>query len=500
MLRTSMESSNKYLNYMKDYLKKIDDVIESGEYKDNWNSLAGHPIPSWYRDAKFGIFLHWGVFSVPAFNSEWYPCWMYRKENECYKHHLETYGDFKKFGYKDFIPMSKNEKFDPDQWVSLFKEAGAKYIMPVAEHCDGFPMYDCGVTDWCASKMGPKKDMVGLLRESVKKQGLEFAASSHRVEHYWFMNGVQDLELEQGEEIPYSDMYWPSVETHMKNLAQLDVHVDELYMQDWLVRTCELVDKYRPRIMYFDWWIQVYDMKPYLKKFAAYYYNRAKEWGQDVTINFKNDAFMYSVGVQDIERGQMSSMSERFWQNDTAVAKNSWCYTVNNEYKESNEILSVLVDVVSKNGALLLNVGPKPDGTISEEDTHVLKEIGKWMKVNGEAIYGSNCWRKFGEGPTQTTEGHFSDMNQTPYTSDDFRFTFNNNCLYVFSLKWPEDGVVRIKTLGARQNLFNPRILNVEMLDKTSTCKYILTDDHLTVISQDVKDTKNPVCIKITME
>lgn len=498
ILSKEEEMANDYKKRMKDYLEVIDTVIKNGSYKDDWESLENHPVPKWYQKAKFGIFIHWGVFSVPAYHSEWYPFWMYRKESEVYAHHIKTYGEHKQFGYKDFVPMFKNENYNPEAWVKLFKEAGARFVMPVAEHCDGFPMYDCSVTDWCAKKKGPCKDMLGMLQEAAYKEGLKFAASSHRVEHCWFMSGVKELEWGE-EEIPYGHMYWPGTKKELTNLEQTDIEMDPLYMEDWLVRNCEIVDKYRPSIMYFDWWIQVVPMKPYLKKFAAYYYNRAKEWGIEVTINFKNDAFMYGVGVPDIERGQLKETSPMFWQNDTAVAKNSWCYTEGNEYKKPEEIICDLIDVVSKNGSLLLNVGPKCDGTFDDKDIYILKEIGKWLKINGEGIYDSTYWKKFGEGPTQTKEGHHTDILRPSYTEEDFRFTFKHGHLYVFCMKWPKNGKVRIKTLGRYQKKFNADIKRIEVLNAPSGCTYTLEDEYLEVVAEGIQ-TSYPVAIKLTMD
>lgn len=504
------------------YLKTIDQVIEKGPHKaDNWSTMLNHKVPDWYRNAKFGIFIHWGPYAVPAYQTEWYTCHMYQTQGKLdgttmggnkmarsiYEHHLNTYGHVKDFGYKEFIPMFTAEHFDAAQWVDLFEEAGAKFVMPVAEHCDGFQMYDSDLSEWCASKKGPKKDTLGLLKKEIERRGMVLATSSHRVEHYWFMGGMRDLCPDL--EIEYGDLYWPSYKkefllddgtvSNEQNVTNL-TYVDPMFMEDWLVRCCEIVDKYRPKIMYFDWWIQVTPMKPFLRKFAAYYYNRAVEWGEEVTINYKNDAFAHTVGVKDIERGQLTDVSPFYWQNDTAIARNSWCYTENNDFKSVYEVLCTLIDVVSKNGSLCLNVGPKSDGTISEEDTAVLKGVGRWLKINGEAIYNSIPWRKYGEGPTKKEEGHFSDQNFKAYTSEDFRFTSNNGYLYVFAMNWPDDGVVKIQTLGERprKNQFNGHILNISILGQES-CSYKLHEEYLEVKGERVGNDF-PVCIKIEYE
>lgn len=485
---------------IKKYLETIDNVIEKGSYKDSWESFRDSKVPDWYKNAKLGIFIHWGIFSVPAFGSEWYSRWMYVQGNKTYEHHINTYGKQKDFGYKDFIPMFKAEKFDPAEWAELFLEAGARYVMPVAEHHDGFQMYDSDLSEWCAAKKGPQKDVLWLLSEEVRKRGMNFAASSHRVEHYWFMGNGRDFESDIADP-QYGDIYWPSYSEKLFNGDQQALSgftIEQDFKEDWLARTCEIVDKYRPQILYFDWWIQVEDMKPYLKKFLAYYYNRALEWGIEVAVNYKDDAFMFGSAVRDIERGQLADISPNFWQNDTSVAKNSWCYTVGNDYKQPNDIICDLIDVVSKNGTLLLNIGPKADGTIPDEDKHILKELGKWVKVNGEGIYDTKNWKKFGEGSTKVLEGHFTDTLRAPFQTDDIRFTYKNESIYAFSLKWPEDGILKIKLLGKKEKIFKGIIKDVCILGYGGKLSYELGDE--LVISAPELKSEYPVCIKVSID
>lgn len=484
------------------YLQTVNQVIAQGPYTDSWESLGCHPLPQWYQDAKFGIFIHWGIYSVPAFGNEWYARNMYQQGSEVYEHHLNTYGPHKQFGYKDFIPLFRAERFDAGEWAELFSRAGAKFVMPVAEHHDGFQMYHSDLSDWCASKMGPKRDVLGLLKQELEKRGLVLTASSHRIEHYWFMSGGKEFESDMPQDIPYGDLYWPSVKEPFVNGDTEQVSgfwVDPAYMDDWLARTCEIVDRYRPKIIYFDWWVQVEPMKPYLKKFAAYYYNRAAQWGEEVTINYKHDAFLYGTATRDIERGQLADISADFWQNDTSVAKNSWGYTVGNDYKDPGEIICDLIDVVSKNGSLLLNIGPKSDGTIPQEDREILLEIGRWLSVNGEGIYGTSHWKKFGEGPTQVTEGQFTDTLRSPFTEEDFRFTCKGSSLYVFAMKWPESGRVRIHTLGRKAGRFNGVIRRAEILGYSGNLTYSLEDSFLEVTADSLR-TARPVCIKLTVD
>ena len=408
----------------------------TGRFEADWESLAGVGIPGWYEDGKFGIFLHWGLYSVPAFGNEWYPRSMYRQGTPEFEHHVRTYGPQKDFGYKDFIPLMTYEGYDPKAYARLFVEAGAKFVVPVAEHHDGFAMYDSGFSEWCSAKMGPKRDVTGELADAVRAEGLVFGASTHRAEHFWFMDGGRafDSDIQSGQ---YEDFYGPAqpgpTDTHDRD----DSPPTPEYLEDWLARTIEIVDKYRPQLVWFDWWIQIHAFEPYLKRFAAHYYNRGLEWGLGVAINYKYEAFPEGTAVFDVERGQLSGIREKLWQNDTSVSKNSWGYIEGQDYKSAESLVGDLVDVVSKNGALLLNIGPKPDGTIPEEEQQILREIGAWLKVNGEAIYGTRPWRTFGEGPTEIPEGAFTDTNRAAFTGEDFRFTVKDGNLYAIAMAWP---------------------------------------------------------------
>lgn len=485
------------------YLKKINDVISKGPYSDDWKSLSEYKVPEWYRGAKFGIFIHWGVFSVPAFANEWYPRNMYIKDSPEYLHHIEKYGKHADFGYKDFIPMFKAEKFDPGEWAELFAEAGAKYVVPVAEHHDGFQMYKSEISHWNAFEKGPCRDVLGELKSCCSALGMEVGASSHRAEHWFFMGCGKDFDSDIKETLRRGDLYWPAMPSAELHDTFSKPEPSEEYLQDWLVRTCEIVDKYQPKIVYFDWWIQHSAFKPYLKKFAAYYYNRAREWGTEAVINYKHDGFMFGTAVPDVERGQFAERKPFFWQTDTAVALNSWCYTENNSYRRAEDIVCDLVDIVSKNGCMLLNIGPKADGTIPEEDRNILLDIGKWLKINGEAIYGSSLWRKSGEGPTEIPEGQFTDGIKKNFTSEDIRFTTAKGYLYATVLKHSENGEYLITSLdmqdaSSRDN-FSGIVKGVTVLGTDEKPLWERRADGLH-ISTDYKNGDYPIVFKIEID
>ncbi|MBV6395769.1 MAG: hypothetical protein HFACDABA_01351 [Anaerolineales bacterium] len=416
-------------------------------YEPNWQSLRQYSVPDWFRDAKFGIFIHWGVYSVPALMNEWYPRSMYLKDSAVCQYHHQTYGE--DFGYKDFIPQFKAENFNPVEWADLFRKAGARYVVPVAEHHDGFPMYSTQLTRWNAAVMGPRRDIIAELGEAVREAGLIFGVSSHRAEHWWFMNGGCDFPSDVQDE-EFADFYGPAMPSPEAGSPAWDSNnwspqPDASFLDDWLGRCFELVDRFAPKLVYFDWWIHQLAFKPCLQKFAAYYYNRVP----DGVITYKLDAFEKGTAVFDIERGFMDQISPEPFQTCTSVSKNSWGYISHHAYKEPATIIHHLVDIVSKNGCMLLNVGPKPDGTIPDAEQEILREIGRWLKINGGAVYGSRPWKVYGEGTTQLAQGQFTD-NDVAFTGRDIRFTTKGDKLFVITLGEPEDKLA-IKSLAGEK-------------------------------------------------
>jgi len=466
------------------------------KYEPNWDSLRQYKVPEWYLDAKVGIFIHWGIYAVPAYGNEWYPREMYLRGNKVFEHHRTHYGPQSTFGYKDFIPKLTAANWSPEAWAELFRKSGAKYVVPVGEHHDGFPMYDCSYTDWTAVKMGPHRDIVGDLGREVRKQGLKLGVSSHRAFNWSYYTFEPDFDTS---DLKYSGLYGkPHAPTPRINneRGELRQTVPQVYLDDWYRRTTEIVDKYRPDLMWFDFCFEGPEWEPNRKRYAAYYYNRGEAWGKGVAINYKHQAYPEDVAVLDIERGLLDEIRPRFWQTDTSVGWKSWGYIENENYKSVDGLVVELADIVSKNGCLLLNVGPKPDGTIPEPAEKALLGIGQWLDVNAEAIYGTRPWKVYGEGPNKLKAGYFGEEENKKFTGEDFRFTAGKGALYAICLDWPGEEV-RIKSLGSKSALLAGQVSAVQLLGIDAGLEWSKTDEWLRVKMPNKKPCDNAYALKI---
>jgi len=477
------KASGKYDSTRAALLAQVESVNRQGPFRPDWESLEEFATPEWYRDAKFGIFIHWGVYAVPAFGSEWYPRLMYVEGSPEYQHHIATYGRQDKFGYKDFIPMFKAEHFDPARWADLFKKAGAKYVVPVAEHHDGFALYDSGLSDWTAAKMGPHRDTTGELAKAVRAAGLHFGVSSHRVEHNFFLGPGRTIPSDVNDPA-FAALYGPAHHWLMNSpgtpLNNDFTYVSTAWANDWLARAAELVEKYHPDLVYFDWWIGQASIRENLARFAAFYYNRSLKYDDHLgVVNYKEYAMQEHSGVLDIERGQLGDMRPLPWQTDTSVSNNSWGYIKDDTFKSPEFIVHQLIDIVSKNGNLLLNIGPRSDGTIPEEVEKVLLDVGAWLDVNGEAIYGTRPWRLYGEGPTKVATGPFHDTETASYKPEDFRFTAKGDTLYAIGMAWPPSGEAVIHSLAPMAG--NEHVQSVALLGAASPPQFEPRSDGLHV-------------------
>lgn len=484
------------------YLQKIDEVNRNGVYKPDWQSLSKYPVPQWYKDAKFGVFIHWGVFTVPEYFSEWYPRLMYYKGNPVYWHHKRKYG--KDFNYRDFIPMFRAERFDADGIVKTVKKSGARFVMPVAEHHDGIKLYDSELTDWTTSRLPVKRDFIAEYKNACENNDIVFSASSHRAEHFWFLNGGRTVGFVNETLFnKYRELYGECKNVHKHNnlftllKQEHGIEPDEKWLGDWLVSSCELIDKYQPSSLFFDWWVSYKSFRPYMKKFLAYYYNRSLEWGKEVCVYYKSDAVMYNCAIFDRERGQLENVSPYIWQGETSTAYNSWSYCTTNHFKTPEIIARNMLDVISKNGCFVLNIGPKADGSICDEEMHILNELGRFTKTNAEAIWDTQPYKIFGEGKKQKG-GSFNE--RLSYTSRDYRFTCKTGTVYAFALKPKGKAEFKIKTLADSMDMFHCVIKKISLLGSGAQVNFTQNKKYLTLkLNEKIKDTM-PICFKIEVD
>ena len=450
-------------------------------YKPTWNSLKNWRTPQWLRDGKFGVYTHWGVYSVPAQgpNATWYANKVYWEMNSPERKYQEqTYGPLEKFGYKDFIPMFTGERFNAEEWADLFQKAGARFAGPVAEHHDGFAMWDTKYSEWNAAKMGPKRDIVGELSKAIKKRGMKFVAAFHHAEN-WLYFPTFDKRYDCGDP-GYSGLYGF---IHEKNALPTKGFLDQ-----WLGKIIEVIDKYDPDLIWFDNGLELIT-DSYKKEMLTYYYNKAAARGKEVVVTYKRNTLPPGTGLLDLERGQEADLTYYEWITDSTVdIGRGWGYVKGLGFKTVDNLVDNLVDRVSKNGYLLLNVGPKPDGSIPDEAKKLLLGMGKWLQINGEAIYGTTPWVIAGEGPTRLTKsGDFNEINDMRYTAQDIRFTVKDNNLYATALDWPGEKLL-IKSLAPRweswtgwTGLYPSEIVSVTMLGDGKELKWEVNKDGLSI-------------------
>jgi alpha-L-fucosidase len=432
-------------------------------YTASWSSVDQHPpAPEWFQDAKFGIYFHWGVFSVPAYSNEWYPRRMYIGGDACNSHHIATYGDPSAWPYHNFIngandrsgaftqfaPKLKSAggNFDPNEWAQLFADAGARFAGPVAEHHDGFSMWNSTANEWNSAAKGPRLDLLRLHADAIRAKGLKLLVAMHHAYHF---TGYYD-------HVPAQ-----STTTLKKLYGQLGSTAEN---QLWYDKLKEVVDGYQPDILWQDFNLTAVDEAQRLK-FLAYYYNQAVAWNKDVVATYK-DGLDNKGEVFDFERGGPAGIQTPYWLTDDSISSSSWCYTVGIGYYSLPAMLHSLIDRVSKNGNMLLNIAPMADGTIPSGQRTILLGIGDYLKRFGESIYATRAWTAFGEGPTQMGGGSFT----TPRagTNTDIRFTRSkdNTVLYATVLGWP-GSTMNITTLSSgRINLGT--LASVQLLGATA--------------------------------
>lgn len=389
-------------------------ALPAGPYQATWDSIrANYHPPGWFADAKFGIFIHWGVYAVPAYHNEWYEKHMYDRDLSWHSAH---FGPPEAFGYKDFIPRFTADKFDPGAWAELFRRAGARLVMPTAQHHDNFALWDSAVTPFNAKRMGPHRDLIGELGAAVRKADMRFGVSNHGVENFTFVNPSEVVEARLRER--RADLFDPAW-ADFYNVADRSPQAMSRFLSDWLARNFELIDKYQPDLLYFDNGVNLRVLDPLKERVAAYYYNRAAGWGKQVSISTKwvayapdNDDSHQIGSIIDFEKvGARSPAGIRPspWAVDDTIGS-TWGYTEGMKVSSAASIIDKLIDTVSKGGFYLLNISPRADGTIPQDQQAVLLGIGAWLQRYGEAIYDTHPWTRFGDG--------------------DWRYTTRNGALY----------------------------------------------------------------------
>ena len=403
-------------------------------YQPMWESLERHQVPEWFQDAKFGIYTHWGPVTVGAEDGpagvQWYGRHMYLKDNPTFEYHREKYGDQNIFGYKDIVPLFKAEKFDAEAWAELFAEAGARFAGPVVIHHDNYAMWDSQFTRWDSMDQSPKRDFTAELEKAIRRRGMKFITTFHHSFSWEYFEPSYQFDAADGQ---HAGLY---CEPHAPGTPPSSVFLDK-----WLGMVNEVVDKYEPDLTWFDFGLGKLIPPEFQRRMFADYYNWARQKGVEVDVAHKHRDIHEHTGILDFERGREDRLTPYPWLTDTSVGP--WFHQKSTPYKSVDALVDVLVDIVAKNGCMLLNVGPAADGTIPEEAQTLLRGIGAWLDVNGEAIYDTRPWHLFGEGPTRNSGGGFSENKDKPYTAQDLRFTRSKDGrdVYVIVLGWPASEV-----------------------------------------------------------
>jgi alpha-L-fucosidase len=483
------------------------------KYEENWESLAKHnESPEWFRDAKLGIYFHWGVYSVPAFGNEWYPRWMHFDWHDVYKHHVENYGHPSEFGYHDFVPMFKAENFDANEWADLFVKAGARFAGPVAEHHDGFSMWDSEKTPWNAMDKGPKRDITGELKQAFDQRGLKLITTFHHAKHLQRYNGRVEEELNsdhpRGRQFrnshypPFEGMPPTSDDPELKYLYG-NIPEAKWLEEVWFGKLKEVADTYHPDIMWFDSWLDEIP-ETYRQKYCAYYLNQAEKWGKEVVIIRKQNDLPLDVSVDDLEKSRKNRLEEKVWMTDETISKGSWCYTKDLQIKPAKDVLHVLIDIVSKNGVLLLNISPKANGTIPPNQKDVLLTMGSWLDQYGEAIYETRPWYTYGEGPTKEPEGHFKNRKEflkIKYSAKDVRYTTKEDVIYATLLGWPGNNkAVQLNAFAKEAWEGAQEIDKVTLLGSDEKINHQWTDNGLQITTPSEPVNEMAVVFKIALK
>lgn len=501
----------------------FDSTSQIDPFEPTWDSLSKFQVPDWFRDAKFGMWAHWGPQCQPE-AGDWYARGMYQEGSRQYKFHVEKYGHPSKFGFKDVINVWKAENWNPEELVNLYKETGAKYFMAMANHHDNLDLYDSKFQPhWNSTQMGPKKDIIGGWEKAARKAGLHFAVSVHAAHAWSWLETAQRSDKEGSlAGVPYDGKltkadgkgtWWEGLDpqelyaqNHPLSEGSLDnemIHKQwnwgngvakpsTEYMEKFHDRTIDLIDKYNPDLVYFDdTAFPLWPVSDAGLRIAAHLYNKSLKKNKTVQTIITGkilDEKQRKTMVWDIEKGHSNSIEPLPWQTDTCIG--NWHYDRNiynnKRYKSAKTVIHTLIDVVSKNGNLMLNIPVRGDGSIDELERAIVQEIGVWMKANNESIYGTRPWKIFGEGPQQastaalTAQG-FNEGKGKPYIAEDIRFVQKGKKLYATVMAWPENGLVSIKSLGKQAGLYTKKIKQVKLVSTGEQLKFIQKEQSLEV-------------------
>jgi len=488
--------------------------VADGPFAPTRVSLRSYAIPDWFRDAKFGIWAHWGPQSAVEYG-DWYARNMYMQGQKQYDYHVKTYGHPSKFGFKDTIPAWKAEKFDPDYLMGLYKKAGAKYFMSMGVHHDNFDLWDSKFNRWNAVNMGPRKDIVGMWKKAAQKHGLKFGISDHLwITYKWFSTSKGSDKDGPLAGIAYDGAdpgnfeYYGKCEEVFRNLEWQENWIPEAWKQHWFDRIKDLVDKYEPDLLYCDGHMP---FEEHGLAMLAHLYNKsaAKNGGitQAVYTSKRPEDSAKGTGicVFDVERGVVESIWPSPWQTDTCIG--DWHYNKERvgNYKSAKTVVDLLVDIVSRNGNLMLNFPLPASGMLDNDELTVLDGITRWMAVNSEAIYATRPWKLFGDGPAadgaadkNKKEAAFNEGHRKDMTYEDFRYTTKGKTLYAFVMGWPDTKrQVVIRPLSSNGGSRAASIQDVQLLGHGKV-EFRRTEEGLTILLPDQRPCEHAFAFKIS--
>ena len=478
----------------------------SDNYEGTVESLKNYSCPEWFADAKFGIYLHWGAYSV-AERGEWYAGNLYIEGKDDYKHHIKKYGHPSEFGYADFIPLWKAENFKPDELLRLFKKAGARYFTPCAVHHDNFDLWNSTYHKWNSVNMGPEKDLIQLWKDATLKAGLKFGVTTHLSRSYsWFNTANQADKKGRKKGIPYDGAQNKAKGLYPSNDGQ-SIHPrapfnpPQEWRELWAKRIKQLIDDYEPDHLYFDCAVPFRgeDLGKTGLDVIAHFYNNRPEGVMCIKERPWQGLYADGIATLDFERGKAASILDQPWQTDDSIG--SWGYNPNKPYMKPGLVIDKIVDIVSKNGNMLLNIPIKADGSLDDEAVTLLETVGKWFDINGEAIYGTRPWYMYGEckHPIGKNEIGPHDL-ESSLTANDYRYTTKNNTLYAFVMDWPKkhQNPVIFPSITVMNNRIS-EVIDVSLLGHNENIVWENHGDGLHVTFPNIKPCDHAFALKITL-